>query len=96
MLAVTASSPSFVAVGSVLQIPMSAAADYMLHGETLDAASCLGYVLIALGFLVFSLQGRCEQASWMPRFLGHRQVSASEVDRCSGVASIPDYQQQPK
>ena len=56
MLATTASSPSFVAVGSVLQIPMSAASDYVLHGEALDGVSCVGYSLITLGFLLFTIK----------------------------------------
>jgi len=60
MLALTTSSPSFVAVGSVLQIPLSAVADYVLHGEAMEPVACLAYLLIAIGFLLFTWQGRME------------------------------------
>jgi len=55
MLAISASSPLFVSVGSILQIPVSAIADYLLHGEELQWQSGVGYGLIAAGFVALSM-----------------------------------------
>ena len=86
MLATTVSSPSFVAVGSVLQIPMSAASDYVLHGDALDGVSCCGYVLIAVGFLLFTLKSRGGTG-------GKRD--AELLDACSHSSSPPHAPQEP-
>jgi solute carrier family 35 protein F3/4 len=63
MLALSASTPLFVTIGQVLQIPGAAAADLVLHGVALDPWSCAGYVLISCGFVAFSLQGAAAGAT---------------------------------
>jgi len=52
MLAAVLASPFFLAVGQVLQIPLSILSDLGLHGEMMTLVQGLGCALIVVGFVV--------------------------------------------
>ena len=51
MLSAALASPLFVAIGSVLQIPLSMLCDWVLHGDFMTPAQLGGTVLIVGGFV---------------------------------------------
>eukprot|EP01062_Namystynia_karyoxenos_P082059 TRINITY_DN9160_c0_g1_i2.p1 TRINITY_DN9160_c0_g1~~TRINITY_DN9160_c0_g1_i2.p1 ORF type:complete len:441 (+),score=126.69 TRINITY_DN9160_c0_g1_i2:111-1325(+) len=56
MLALSVTTPLFVSIGKVLQIPMSAAADRILHSETPAPLAMAGMAAVLLGFLIMTVE----------------------------------------
>ena len=52
MVCAVVSSPLFLAVGGVLQIPLSIASDYLLYGTLMNAVQGIACTLIVAGFLL--------------------------------------------
>ena len=52
MLGISLTSPTFMAVGSIVQLPLAALADRWLHDRIPTAMQIGGYVAISVGFLV--------------------------------------------
>jgi len=52
MLGMSFTSPLFIAIGNILQLPLSALADFVWHDKTPAAEEVAGYVCITIGFLV--------------------------------------------
>eukprot|EP01065_Artemidia_motanka_P030406 TRINITY_DN36423_c0_g1_i1.p1 TRINITY_DN36423_c0_g1~~TRINITY_DN36423_c0_g1_i1.p1 ORF type:complete len:393 (+),score=58.30 TRINITY_DN36423_c0_g1_i1:55-1233(+) len=56
MFALSLTSPLFVSVGKVLQIPMGAASDRIFHGKTPHFLAAIGMVAVLFGFLTMTLE----------------------------------------
>ena len=61
--------PIFISIASILQLPVSAASDLLLHGIGIGPLICIGGVCIAIGFMVLTLQEQfmSRLQSWRPR-----------------------------
>lgn len=54
--AVALTSPLFVAVGSMLVVPLSMLSDWWLHGTTPSLLGIVGAVLVVLGFVLLNVK----------------------------------------
>ena len=79
MAGITLTTPLMMAVGSVLQLPVAALADWWLHGLHPGLGAVLGYLCVMCGFLWLTLSRFREAQEDVPS--GELICAADEAER---------------